>query len=107
MSADTSLRNIKGEGDVADEEEVFTPMGTLMFTITPWRGDGFLLRTWQCGGIPGVLLYSDQIFKYHVATKVMGNELKQTPQIHQQKLLFRVQVTTKQSLVFRRLGAVV
>ena len=90
IRAETSLRNIKEEGDVVVEEEVLTPTGTLMSTITPWRGDGFLLRTWQCGGFPGVFLYSDPIFKYHVATKVKGNELKQTPQLHQHKLLFRV-----------------
>ena len=49
IRADTTLRSIKEEGDAVVEEEVLTPMGTLMSTITPWRGDGFLLRTWQCG----------------------------------------------------------
>ena len=31
--------------DVEEEEEVSTPMGSLTSTITPLRGEAFLLRT--------------------------------------------------------------
>ena len=59
MTADTSLRNIREVADDEDdidedsvdaeeedvEEEVSTPMGSLTSTITPFRGEAFLLRT--------------------------------------------------------------
>ena len=63
MTADTSLRNIRevaddeddidGDNVDVDEEEnedveedvVSTPMGSLTSTITPFRGEAFLLRT--------------------------------------------------------------
>ena len=64
MTADTSLRNIRevagdeddNDGDIVDAEEeeenkdieedvVSTPMGSLTSTITPLRGEAFLLRT--------------------------------------------------------------
>ena len=55
MTADTSLRSIREDdidGDNVDaeegeeeNEEVSTPMGSLTSTITPFRGEAFLLRT--------------------------------------------------------------
>ena len=62
MTADTSLRSIRGVADDEDEdedgdnveaeeeeedveEEVLTPMGSLTSTLTPLRGEAFLLRT--------------------------------------------------------------
>ena len=58
MTADTSLRSIREladdeddmDGDNVDEEEdveeeVLTPMGSLSSTLTPLRGEAFLLRT--------------------------------------------------------------
>ena len=59
MTADTSLRSIREvaddeddmDGDNVDaeeedvEEEVLTPMGSLTSTLTPLRGEAFLLRT--------------------------------------------------------------
>ena len=60
MTADTSLRSIREvaddeddmDGDNVDEEEkegveeeVSTPMGSLTSTLTPLRGEAFLLRT--------------------------------------------------------------
>ena len=61
MTADTSLRSIKEVADDEDdtdggnveaeeredveEEEVATPTGSLTSTLTPLRGEAFLLRT--------------------------------------------------------------
>ena len=61
MTADTSLRSIREVADDEDdtdednldaeeemedvEEEVSTPMGSLTSTLTPLRGEAFLLRT--------------------------------------------------------------
>ena len=61
MTADTSWRSIREvtddeddmDGDNVDaeeeeedvEEEVLTPMGSLTSTLTPLRGEAFLLRT--------------------------------------------------------------
>ena len=61
MTADTSLRsitevaddeddtdgdNVDAEEEMEDvEEEVSTPMGSLTSTLTPLRGEAFLLRT--------------------------------------------------------------
>ena len=61
MTADTSLRSIREvaddeddtDGDNVDaeeemedvEEEVSTPIGSLTSTLTPLRGEAFLLRT--------------------------------------------------------------